>query len=183
MNDKNFMSYGDAETVFTEFADNINSKEPQIFKGTVEEWNALTATEQAKYSVKMITDDETGATVDAVIDGDMRAVTSNAVYSALNAIGEVQVKAISLTGNQTRTMTFSIESNKSYTYSAQEYSDTDGYHSYARIVRSMSSSDYDNLGVVKLQWAKSDTTATLSIQNTGAYDATLTVFVTKITNG
>ena len=86
MNDKNFMSYGDAETVFTEFADNINSKEPQIFKGTVEEWDALTAEEQAFYSVKMITDDETGATVDAVIDGDMRAVTSNAVYDAINNI-------------------------------------------------------------------------------------------------
>ena len=84
MNDKNFMSYGDAETVFTEFADNINSKEPQIFKGTVEEWDALTAEEQAKYTVRCHPDIDTGDVVDAVTDGDLRAVSSNAVYDALS---------------------------------------------------------------------------------------------------
>ena len=82
MSEKNFMSYGDSETVFSGFAGEIKEKEPKIFKGTSAEWDALTAAEQAKYNVKMITDDETGATVDAVIDGDMRAVTSNAVYKA-----------------------------------------------------------------------------------------------------
>ena len=80
MSQKNFMSYGDAESVLSEFADSINSKEPQIFKGTSAEWENLTPAEQAGYSVKCITDDESGNVVDAVTDGDMRAVTSNAVY-------------------------------------------------------------------------------------------------------
>lgn len=92
----------------------------------------------------------------------------------------VQIKAISISGNQTRTMAFSVNPNKSYTYSIQWYSDTDGYHSFARTVRNMSSSDYDGTGVIKLQWTMSDNTATLSVQNTGVHNATLTVFVTMI---
>lgn len=79
MSEKNFMSYGDSETVFSGFAGEIKEKEPKIFKGTSAEWDDLTAAEQAQYSVKMITDDETGEVVDAVTNGDMRAVTSNAV--------------------------------------------------------------------------------------------------------
>ena len=62
----------------------VNTKEPMIFKGTSAEWDALTAAEQAKYNVKMITDDsETGEVVDSVTDGDMRAVTSHAVFDAI----------------------------------------------------------------------------------------------------
>ena len=64
-------------------AEFVNEKEKKHFTGTQAEWDALTAAEQEKYSVKMITDDETGATVDAVTDGDMRAVTSNAVFQQL----------------------------------------------------------------------------------------------------
>ena len=64
-------------------AEYVNGKENAIFKGTSAEWEALTPAEQAGYSVKCITDDESGVVVDAVSEGDMRAVTSNAVYDAL----------------------------------------------------------------------------------------------------
>ena len=57
MSQKNFVSHGDAETVLTEFADSIKSKEPKIFKGASAEWDALTAEEQAVYSVRCFTDD------------------------------------------------------------------------------------------------------------------------------
>ena len=78
----------------------VNAKEPQIFKGTSAEWDALTAAEQAQYSVKMITDDsETGEVVDSVTDGDMRAVTSNAVYNAYPILETVHLESLSVSAN------------------------------------------------------------------------------------
>ena len=91
MSDKKFMSYGDAETVFTEFADNIKAKEPLVFKGTQAEWDALTEEEKSNFELVCLTDDsKTGETVDAVTDGDMRAVTSNAVYNAINSNPQIK---------------------------------------------------------------------------------------------
>ena len=119
MNDKNFMSYGDAETVFTEFADNINSKEPQIFKGTVEEWDALTAEEQAKYTVRCHTDIDTGDVVDAVEDGNMKAVTSNAVYDAISQIKtETKARYKALSFNSIPGVTFTKRDNNPKALSA-----------------------------------------------------------------
>jgi hypothetical protein len=55
-----------------------------LWSGHRANWEALTSEEQSKYRYVMFDDDsETGETVDAVTDGDMRAVTSNAVYDAL----------------------------------------------------------------------------------------------------
>lgn len=55
-----------------------------IWSGHRADWEALTAEEQSKYRYVMFDDDsETGETVDAVTDGDMRAITSNAVADAL----------------------------------------------------------------------------------------------------
>lgn len=55
-----------------------------LWSGHRADWEALTADEQSKYRYVMFDDDsETGETVDAVTDGDMRAVTSNAVADAL----------------------------------------------------------------------------------------------------
>lgn len=55
-----------------------------VFKGTLEEWEALTVAEKKAYDEALITNDmDTGEVVDAVTDGDMRAVTSNAVYNTL----------------------------------------------------------------------------------------------------
>lgn len=55
------------------------------FIGTTAAWNALSAADKAKYSLVSLTDDAYGASsvTDAVTDGDMRPVTSNAVYDGL----------------------------------------------------------------------------------------------------
>ena len=54
-----------------------------VFKGTLEEWEALTTAEKKAYDEALITNDmDTGEVVNGVTDGDMRAVTSNAVYDA-----------------------------------------------------------------------------------------------------
>jgi len=56
-----------------------------VFKGTLDEWEALTTAEKKAYDEALIADDmDTGEVVDAVTDGDMRAVTSNAVAEALS---------------------------------------------------------------------------------------------------
>lgn len=58
-----------------------------LWSGHRAAWEALTTEEQSKFRYVMFDDDsETGETVDAVTDGDMRAVTSNAVYNALAQI-------------------------------------------------------------------------------------------------
>ena len=55
-----------------------------LWSGHRADWEALTPEQQSKYRYIMFDDDsETGETVDAVTDGDMRAVTSNAVADAL----------------------------------------------------------------------------------------------------
>lgn len=55
-----------------------------LWSGHKADWEALTTEEQSKYRYVMFDDDsETGETVDAVTDGDMRAVTSNAVFDEL----------------------------------------------------------------------------------------------------
>lgn len=58
---------------------------PTTFTGTTAEWNALSAAEKAKYTLVSLTDDAdyVGNIVDAVTNGEMSAVTSNAVYGAL----------------------------------------------------------------------------------------------------
>ena len=61
------------------------------FTGTHNEWNQLTPAEKAKYEIVNFTDDEDPAytVVDSVTNGDMHAVTSNAVYDALANVGTV----------------------------------------------------------------------------------------------
>jgi hypothetical protein len=55
-----------------------------LWSGHRAAWEALTTEEQSKYRFVMIDNDsETGETVDEVTDGDMRAVTSNAVADGL----------------------------------------------------------------------------------------------------
>lgn len=86
MSEKKFMSYGDAESIFTEVGEQLSVR-PVTFTGTRDEWDALTSTEKAKYALVNLTDDgETSDVVDAVTDGDFRPVTSNAVYDAMPKI-------------------------------------------------------------------------------------------------
>lgn len=55
-----------------------------VFTGTLSEWEALSVTEKKAFDEALITNDmDTGEVVNAVTDGDMRAVTSNAVYDYL----------------------------------------------------------------------------------------------------
>ena len=55
-----------------------------VFTGDLSEWNNLSIAEKKSYDEALITDDmDTGEVVDAVTNGDMRAVTSNAVYDAI----------------------------------------------------------------------------------------------------
>lgn len=54
---KNYMAYGDAETIFTGYANRIKQS-PTTFIGTQAEWNALSASEKAEYVLVNITDDE-----------------------------------------------------------------------------------------------------------------------------
>ena len=60
----------------------------KIFTGTQAEWDALTTSEKLTYKQVNITDDEsdTNVVVDAVTDGDMHPVTSNAVYDKFKKI-------------------------------------------------------------------------------------------------
>ena len=63
------------------------SKYQKIFTGTLAEWNQLTTAQKTAYDLANITDDlgTEADIVDAVTDGDMRAVTSNAVHDALES--------------------------------------------------------------------------------------------------
>lgn len=82
--DINYLDEIRAEELIEETKNRLNKKEPLVFKGTQAEWNALTDEEKSNFELVCLTDDsETGETVDAVTDGDMRAVTSNAVYNGL----------------------------------------------------------------------------------------------------
>lgn len=69
-----------------------------VFKGTLEEWEALTTAEKKTYDEALITNDmDTGEVVNGVTDGDMRAVTSNAVYDAIANVSEVKSVSIEKT--------------------------------------------------------------------------------------
>lgn len=58
------------------------------FLGAQEEWDELSTSEKTRYKYANITDDESdpSVVVDAVTDGDMHAVTSNAVYNELKKV-------------------------------------------------------------------------------------------------
>ena len=68
--------------------------------GTTAQWNALSAVDKAKYQLVNITDDAVGQSVtDAVTNGDMRPITSNAVYDLINQITTATVAVTSSAGS------------------------------------------------------------------------------------
>lgn len=69
------------------------------FVGTKAQWDVLSVAEKAKYILVNITDDADYASniVDAITDGDLSAVTSNAVYDALQDKADTTV--VSKTAN------------------------------------------------------------------------------------
>ena len=62
---------------------------PNVFVGTTAEWNALTAYQKARYQLVNLTDDKETlgiAPVDVVEDGNMSAITSNAVADYIKVV-------------------------------------------------------------------------------------------------
>jgi hypothetical protein len=102
-----------------------------VFKGTLSEWNNLTTAEKKTYDEALITDDmDTGEVVDAVTNGDMRAVTSNAVYDAISDITRRVYADVHFGGELDRTVTpgvaglylIILEANPATTNSSQTLS-------------------------------------------------------------
>jgi len=56
MSKKNFVSCGDAETLFAQVGSEFN-KRPTAFVGTKAAWDALSVAEKSKYTIVVITDD------------------------------------------------------------------------------------------------------------------------------
>jgi len=109
---KNFMSNSNAINVFTEVGGHFN-KRPTGFVGTRAQWAALTDAQKEQYLLVNITDDEdyisSGNIVDLVADGNMNAVTSNAVYDALQNTTNMLTLSqnVTLSASQPTTVTFS----------------------------------------------------------------------------
>lgn len=56
MSEKNFVAYGDAESILTGYASRIKQS-PTTFVGTQAQWNALSSSQKAEYELVDITDD------------------------------------------------------------------------------------------------------------------------------
>ena len=90
---KNFMSFGDAETLFTQIKTALGFRKKTWGPGTQEAWDALPLSEKLKYERADITNDEGSADfgtastkdyTDKVRPNDHDLVESNAVYNAIN---------------------------------------------------------------------------------------------------
>lgn len=57
MSEKNFVAYGDAESILTGYANRIKQS-PTTFVGTRAQWDALSLSQKAEYTLVDITDDE-----------------------------------------------------------------------------------------------------------------------------
>ena len=104
MSQKNFVSHGDAETVLTEFADSIKSKETKHFTGTTAEWETLTVEQKTAFEKADITDDESAIgeyiktvnlsqsfTVGANDINDQIAIDLSGVPTGYTPVGVVQI--------------------------------------------------------------------------------------------
>jgi hypothetical protein len=69
-----------------EIDDILENYDSGQFVGTTAEWNALSLAEKVQYTTAIFTDDDdyVGNIVDAVTDGEMSAVTSNAVFDFIH---------------------------------------------------------------------------------------------------
>lgn len=65
-----------------------------MFKGTTAQWNALSSVEKNKYELVSLNDDEEATDlnpVDAITNGEMRPVTSNAVFDKFATLDNVRL--------------------------------------------------------------------------------------------
>lgn len=83
---KNFVDNDNATVLMGAVEESIANT--RIFKGTFDDYNALTPEEKAKYSYVATPKTPGEAITDAVTDGDMRPVTSNAVYGKINDLSK-----------------------------------------------------------------------------------------------
>lgn len=87
---KNFVDVANARALMYAVVESIANT--RIFHGTLDEWDALTAEEKAKYSYIATPDPVSEDVANAVTDGDMRPVTSNAVFDETMNIFSVMGK-------------------------------------------------------------------------------------------
>lgn len=114
MSEKNFVAYGDAESILTGYANRIKQS-PTTFVGTQAQWNALSSSQKAEYELVDITDDSLSPSghVDWESNGKLGAknvcpvcvgtTTLNGVTFTVNSDG-----TISATGTATEFTAFDI---------------------------------------------------------------------------
>jgi len=91
----------------------------------------------------------------------------------------LQTISKSVSGNNSSTVTFSLENGTSYRYICIWYSDTDGKHFLTRGVRTTGANpDIEN--TIQIEQVKTDTSVTFTIVNSGANNVTFTLFVDKM---
>ena len=84
MSSKNFVSYGDSETLFTGIKTALQPRK-KTWEGTQAEWDALPLADKIKFERADITDDDESGDVDSVpTENSQNLVTSGGVYSALS---------------------------------------------------------------------------------------------------
>ena len=88
MSNKNFVSAGNAESIFASYANRIDLS-PTAFVGTEEEWNALSELKKSKYSLVNITNDG---------GNDVTVVSDTTSVSGVSCYRNGAVKQITFSG-------------------------------------------------------------------------------------
>jgi len=115
----------------------LDKKEDVQFTGTKAEWDALSTAEKKEYKIANITDDVIGGEVaDVVADGDMRPITSNAVYNQVWKKADHRVQSNS-TGSAAGNVLFNHIENGSCNFLVGNY-------------RSPNASNYDGYCIIKV---------------------------------
>ena len=107
MSSKNYMAFGDSETILTGYANRIK-KSPKVFYGSTAEWNALTDAQKEEWDDVALDDDFISDGASERFDAELSA-THN-VYGAKNQFKPPSSKS-SATVNG---VTFTISEDKSY---------------------------------------------------------------------
>ena len=92
----------------SELIDQIERRSPANFVGTTAQWNALTASQKAKYAIVDLVDDgeALGADpVDVVQDGNMHSITSNAVADFLKVKSKCISEGVTIRAGKVETVT------------------------------------------------------------------------------
>lgn len=134
---KNFVDNDNATALMGAVEESIANT--RIFRGTFDEFNALTPDEKAKYSYVATPEIPGKAITDAVTDGDMRPVTSNAVY------GEIQDIKNDLGSSNWKTLTGVQQSANVFTGLVVKYRKTAGIRQFLIYASNANSTGFCNL--------------------------------------